>query len=151
MDSYTKKLHIKSPIKKVYEAISTQQGVAGWWTQEVEMDTRVGGVMTVRFDGGTYVTMKIRAATDNQEVMWGCTSQYFKIKGTPRTDEWVGTTIRFHLEDGGDGTTTLIFTHEGLTSALYCYQECVAGWDYFLASLKSYLEERKGTPYIKKQ
>ncbi len=147
MDDYTKGLQIKAPVAQVYKAISTQNGVQEWWTRDCRIDTMVGGEATFRFEPGIYATMKIRAMTDNQEVMWGCTSQHFPAQGSARTDEWVGTTLRFHLNDNGDGTTILSFTHEGLTPKLDCYKESEAGWNYFLDSLKKYAEVGRGTPY----
>ena len=45
-----------------------------------------------------------------------------------------------------DGSSTLIFTHEGLTPQVVCYDLCNAGWNYYLGSLQRYLEEGTWTP-----
>jgi uncharacterized protein YndB with AHSA1/START domain len=40
---------IKAPAAKVYDALATVDGVAGWWTKETTGKSKVGGVITVRF------------------------------------------------------------------------------------------------------
>ena len=39
---------IKAPISKVYEALSTVEGVAGWWTKETTGVSEPGGNVNVR-------------------------------------------------------------------------------------------------------
>jgi len=34
---------------KVYSALSTMEGLSGWWTEEVEGDSKVGGNLTFSF------------------------------------------------------------------------------------------------------
>lgn len=41
----------------------------------------------------------------------------------------------------------VIFTHQGLVPELECFDVCQTGWDYFLGSLKDYLETGKGNPF----
>ena len=43
------RIGIKAPANEVYKALSTVEGVAGWWTSETTGESRVGGAMTVRF------------------------------------------------------------------------------------------------------
>src|SRR5260370_7412505 len=43
------KLGIKAPAAKVYEAVSTPKGVAGWWSKDTTGTTGVGGKMTSVF------------------------------------------------------------------------------------------------------
>jgi hypothetical protein len=42
--------------------------------------------------------------------------------------------------------TTLVFTHDGFVKKDEAYERTRGNWEYFLASLKSYLETGKGTP-----
>jgi len=39
----------KAPLSKVYAAVSTVEGVAGWWTPETSGSSKVGGTIKVRF------------------------------------------------------------------------------------------------------
>ena len=43
------RIGIKATPAKVYAALSTVDGVAGWWTEETTGDSKVGGIVTVRF------------------------------------------------------------------------------------------------------
>jgi hypothetical protein len=43
----------------------------------------------------------------------------------------------------------LIFTHDGFAQVDEAYEQIRGNWEYFLDSLKSYLETGKGTPYVK--
>src|SRR5262245_630018 len=40
---------IKAPVAKVYAALSTVEGVAGWWTKETTGVSKPGGNIDVRF------------------------------------------------------------------------------------------------------
>jgi len=147
VDSYTNALTIKTSPKKLYEAITTQKGLSAWWTRQVEIYPQIGGTGTFRFGKETYTVMKIAKIVPSKEVTWKCVEHHFKTPGTDKTDEWVGTTVRFSIKENNDDTTTLLFTHEGLVPKLYCYKDCKKGWDYYLDSLKRYLETGKGRPY----
>ena len=40
----------------------------------------------------------------------------------------------------------MVFTHEGFVKKDEVYEQARGNWNYFLTSLKSYLETGKGTP-----
>lgn len=150
MDSYRNKLIIKTSPQKLYEAITTAKGLASWWTDQIELYPQLGGTATFRFQKDVYVVMKIGKLVPGKTVVWKCVEQYFPMKGTEKTDEWVGTTVRFEILENKDGTTMLTFIHEGLIEDLFCYESCKKAWDEFLESLKNYLETGTGAPYISK-
>ena len=41
--------HITAPREKVYEALTTIDGLAGWWTKQTCGDSRPGGIIRFRF------------------------------------------------------------------------------------------------------
>ncbi len=43
------RIGIKAPLSKVYDAVATAKGVAGWWTRDTTGSARVGGKVNVRF------------------------------------------------------------------------------------------------------
>jgi uncharacterized protein YndB with AHSA1/START domain len=48
------RIGIKSTPARVYEAIASVAGVAGWWTEETTGESKPGGVIKVRFsENGT--------------------------------------------------------------------------------------------------
>lgn len=43
------RIGIKAPVLKVRAAVSTVEGVAGWWTRETTGESEPGGTVKVRF------------------------------------------------------------------------------------------------------
>ncbi len=145
MDSYTKTLHIHASPQKLYQAITTIVGLKSWWTENTVMNNYN---ITFGFSDGVFQTMRLLEATPDKKVVWECIAQYFPVKGTDQTDEWVGTRVLFTIQANQDETTTLVFTHYGLTPQVVCYDQCNEGWDHFLESLKRFVEQGKGMPYM---
>jgi uncharacterized protein YndB with AHSA1/START domain len=143
-DSYTKTLLIRASPHKLYEAVTTARGLKGWWSD----DTVAGdGGITVRFGGEISQTLRLVDATPDKKVVWEWIAQHFPVEGTTQTDEWVGTRVSFEIQANPDGSSTLVFTHLGLTPQLDCYGQCNAGWNLYLESLRGYLEQGAGTPF----
>jgi hypothetical protein len=69
--------------------------------------------------------------------------------GTGYSDlaDWIGTRIRFEVQDLGNGKSRLAFTHFG-PNELECISACSSGWSFFLdESLRGYLETGRGQPW----
>jgi hypothetical protein len=66
-------------------------------------------------------------------------------------EDWTGTQLIFEIGPQSGATTELRFRHAGLTPKLACFDDCKRGWDYFMASLQSYVERGRGTPFGAKQ
>jgi uncharacterized protein YndB with AHSA1/START domain len=142
--TFTKTMHIHASPHRLYEAVSTASGVRGWWVANTVAND---GEITVRFGGGNFQTLRLMDLDPDKNVVWEWIDQYFPVEGTPQTDEWVGTRVSFEIQAIPDGLSTLVFTHLGLTPQLVCYGICEPGWNFYLASLKRYLEEGTGAPY----
>jgi uncharacterized protein YndB with AHSA1/START domain len=87
----------------VYAALTTVDGLAGWWTQDTEGDGDVGGVLRFRFGPAGGFDIKVLDAQPGKLVLW-------QVVDGPQ--EWVGTQIRFDLKQEDDFTVVL-FRHEG--------------------------------------
>ena len=147
MKNYQCTVEVAAPAAKVYEAITTEKGLKGWWTTTCEAGTGVGSRATFRF-GPTHNIMLTDKLAPDREVVWNCLEQHHQAAGLSRKDEWAGTRIKFRLESRSPASTVLHFEHEGLTPELECYQICEAGWGHFLKrSLKSLVETGKGEPF----
>jgi uncharacterized protein YndB with AHSA1/START domain len=121
----------------VFEALTTTEGLAGWWTP-VTGDGLTGGELTFSFGGAAQAVMRVDAAERGVGVRWtnlACV-----------VEDWVGTTVRFDLEATPAGGTELRFRHAGLTPRLECYRDCESGWDHFIPSLRAYVETGTGNP-----
>ncbi|MBJ8337803.1 SRPBCC domain-containing protein [Antrihabitans sp. YC3-6] len=119
----------------VYQALSTRDGLAAWWTTETTGDTEVGGVLQFRFDAGGF-DMKVVELVPSVRVLW-------EVIDGP--EEWVGTTVNFDLTQDGDWTV-VNFTHAGWKEPVEFMHHCSTKWATFLLSMKALVETGKGTP-----
>jgi uncharacterized protein YndB with AHSA1/START domain len=125
--------------ESVYKALTTREGLAAWWTTDVQGDGKIGGVLQFRFKlkeatGG--FDMKVRELKPAGRVLWEV------VDGPP---EWIGTKISWDVAQEG-GWTTVLFKHEGWREQVDFMHHCSTKWAVFLLSLRSYLETGKGAP-----
>ena len=130
-------LLIDSPIERVYQAVTEEEGLAGWWTVQVNAEPEVGSIADFKFGDRYRTVMKIAVLAAPIRVEWDC------VEGD---EEWVGTRIVISLEKQGD-QTLVRFTHGGWREATDFFASCNYNWGYYLASLKAFCETGKGTPF----
>jgi uncharacterized protein YndB with AHSA1/START domain len=146
MSHYKQSLVIEATPAAVYAALTTQRGLSGWWSQDCDAATAVGGTLQFRF-GPHYKHMRIEQLEPNREVRWLCTVAHIDVDRFTRKDEWVGTQIAFHLSPQGATQTRVDFEHIGLVPEFECHEMCVNGWRYFMESLRLYAQTGRGTPF----
>lgn len=130
-------MHITADRAAVYEAIATIQGVRSWWTIETYGDYEIGGTVNFNFTDDYQNKFRISQLVPNEKVVWEC------LTGS---DEWVGTTVSFHLDDH-DRKTRIRFAHEGYKDATDFMAQCSYTWARYLMSLRDYLEKGEGSPF----
>jgi uncharacterized protein YndB with AHSA1/START domain len=146
MSHYQNTLVLKASPAAVYAALTTPDGLRGWWTQDCEVATKVGGMIHLRF-GGTHKDMRIERMEPGREVRWLCTGAHITATALTHRDEWVDTQLVFRLTPDGKAGTRLHFEHIGLVPAFECYVLCSNGWRHYLGSLQQFVETGQGTPY----
>jgi uncharacterized protein YndB with AHSA1/START domain len=124
----------RSP-EKVYDALTTLEGLAGWWTDDTKGSPEVGGVIEFRFPAGGF-DMEVVEQRPSEGVTW-------KVVGGP--EEWIGTTVDWRLRQDGDYTIVL-FAHRGWKEPVEFMHHCSTKWATFLMSLKSLVETGTGAP-----
>jgi uncharacterized protein YndB with AHSA1/START domain len=131
------KVGIKSSTQnEVYKALTTIEGLAGWWTTNTLGDSKVGGLIQFRFGAGG-IDVKVLELRPAAHVVW-------QVVAGPA--EWIGTKLSFALKQEGDWTIVL-FKHEGWKEPVEFMHHCSTKWAVFLLSLKSLLETGKGAPH----
>ncbi|MFC5813532.1 SRPBCC family protein [Nonomuraea harbinensis] len=123
---------IKAPAADVYEALTTVEGLAGWWTADTRGE---GDVLRFRF-GADGFDMKVLEARPGERVLW-------EVVGGP--EEWIGTHVGWDLDRAGD-YTVILFKHAGWKEPVEFMHHCSTKWAVFLMSLKSLVETGKGAP-----
>jgi len=129
---------VKAPVESVFAAVSTVEGLSGWWTTDSGGSPEPGGELRFAFTDGAAV-MRVAERDRPRSVWWTCLGH----TGQP---EWAGTRVSFELTQAGPGVTRLAFTHHGLAPSLGCYDQCSARWSYLMGSLAAYAETGTGTP-----
>jgi len=128
---------IEAPSERVWDALTQPDEIAGWWAQEARVKPEVGSVGVFRFrPPAGDLQFEVAEMVQNKHVHW------VSRHGPP---QWAGTSVIWQLEPIPNGTR-LLFTHDGFVKKNEAYEQTRGNWDYFLDSLKSYLETGKGTP-----
>lgn len=131
------KIGIKSSTsKRVYQALTTLQGLSGWWTGSTYGEAeKIGGIIQFRFNSGGF-DMEVVDLEGERYVLW-------RVVDGP--EEWVGTMIHFDIQQEADWTI-ILFCHQGWRSPGEFMHHCNTKWAVFLLSLKALLETGAGTP-----
>jgi uncharacterized protein YndB with AHSA1/START domain len=129
------RIGVQAPPEAVYDALTTVDGLAGWWTEDTEGDAGVGGVVRFRFLPGGF-DMKVLDARPGEAVLW-------EVVDGP--EEWLGTRVEFTLKQE-DGFTIVLFRHEGWREPVEFMYHCSTKWASYLLSLKKLLETGAGDP-----
>jgi uncharacterized protein YndB with AHSA1/START domain len=132
---------IKAPAAKVYQAITEQDGLAGWWTTGATAKPQIGFINEFYFDEQHFNKMKVVRLDKSRRIDWDC------VDGDP---QWIGTHLSFELEEK-DGSTGLHFTHANWKDASPFFESCTFNWGFYLNSLRELCVKGKGTPYQERE
>ena len=135
------RIGIKAPAAKVYAALATIDGLAGWWTKDTSGHSKPGGHVAFVFHtaagdeiGG--FGMDVLELTPEHKVHW-------RVKDGPA--EWVGTEIEFMLSRE-DEHTIVMFSHRQWREQAAFMAHCSTKWATFLLSLRDLVETGQGQP-----
>jgi uncharacterized protein YndB with AHSA1/START domain len=133
---YTQQLTIHAAAGRVFDALTTLDGLHRWWTTIVTGSADPGGTLRFGFAGlDEQIVMRVDAVRPRSAITWSCVAH-------TRDQEWTGSTVRFGLADRGPQACQLNFRHTGIGRDLVA-----EGWKHFLASLAAYAEHGTGSPY----
>jgi uncharacterized protein YndB with AHSA1/START domain/DNA-binding transcriptional ArsR family regulator len=138
-DAFEVRTVAAAPVEAVFRALTTLDGLAGWWMPDVDGSPAAGGEVTWRFDG-EHVTMRVVHVEEPSLVVWQCTE-------STRFPEWMGNSLWFDLQARDSSSTTIAFSQVGLTPSCDCYGICSGGWDHYVRSLADFAAGQGGHPY----
>ena len=128
---------IKSSPNDTYRALTTREGLAGWWTTDTQGNCNVGGVIQFRFGDRGFIGMNVLELDSAKRVLW-------EVVDGPQ--EWIDTKVSFELTQDDD-FTIILFKHQGWKEPIEFMHHCSTKWALFLMSIKSLVETGKGAPY----
>ena len=136
------RIGIKSSPAAVYNALTAREGLAAWWTNDTQGESKIGGALQFRFadtrgvEMGSFA-MRVLDLQPARRVQW-------EVVGGP--DDWIGTRISFDLKQEDDYVIVL-FKHQDWKEPVEFMHHCSTKWATFLTmSLKPLLETGTGTP-----
>jgi uncharacterized protein YndB with AHSA1/START domain len=133
--------YVKAPVAAVYKALTTREGLAAVWTEELIVEPEEGFINEFDFGDNYGTKMKVAALSQDKRILWEC------VASDP---EWVGTGVSFDLTEK-DGVTAVVLRHFDWRELTGFYRWCNYNWAMFLLSLKNYCEDGEGTPYQKRK
>ncbi len=124
------RIPIRAEKAKVFEALTTQEGFAQWWTSDCVVKPTVGFINEFRLGPEAHYRMKVILLQPGRAVEWKCLNQH---------DDWSGTQISFVVTEKGE-YTYLDLKHTGFTAENEEYGSINFQWGQYLALLKHYCE-----------
>jgi uncharacterized protein YndB with AHSA1/START domain len=121
---------------QAYQALTTNEGLSGWWTRDATGDNRVGGVVQFRFGDGGF-DMEVMELDPGKRVRW------LVVDGP---NEWIGTRIDWDLREDEYGAVVM-FKHQDWKEPVEFMHHCSTKWAMFLMSLKALVETGEGAPW----
>src|SRR5216683_3092238 len=67
-------IRIRAPRARVYQALSTRDGLQGWNTPDLEGDVAQGREFTLRYGDGVSFRWKVSKLDSGSAVSWECTA-----------------------------------------------------------------------------
>lgn len=126
--------------KAIYDGLATSDGVNGWWSNHAEGPEGPGSTMKVAFpDAPITFDFEVTKETPGENVTWRC------LAGPP---EWVGTDVSFDIETDDEGSTSVLFSHDGWATTEDSYPFIAYSWAQILPRLKALVEDGKRDPFF---
>lgn len=127
---------IQTTPDRLYEAITTQQGLSKWWTPEVKAEPVIGALNEFHFHG-TILKFRVDRLEPTYLVAWS---------GVQVPADWEGTQVLFDITPAND-TINLKFSHIGFASPGGSFGVTSYSWAQYLRSIKLLLETGEGEPF----
>lgn len=128
---------IKATPGKIFENITTAEGLDKWWTKSSKGTSEIGALYTLHF-GSEYNWQAIvtKLIEDNE----------FELQITHAYDDWMNTKVGFILKPVNE-VTSVEFYHTGWQRCNEHYKISTYCWAMYLRLLKRYTEHGEQVDY----
>ena len=130
-------MHINSPKKEVFKALTESDKLSKWYTTIVKGEFRLNEIITVEFVNFAEFKFKVVALTQNESV-------YLEIVESEFGN--VGHIMKYDLDEN-DGKTRVRYTYEGFNEMDDSYSNMNYSSAKYLESLRQYCQTGKGEAF----
>ncbi len=134
MPNIKHRVGIVAPADKVWDALTTSEGLAGWWASSA---TVTEAEFQLEFTGLTTLTFAV------EEQIAGARLQ---LKSSTDPHPWGGSVLEFQLR-AADDQVFVTLLHQNPRATDEEFQFFMTKWPLFLVSLKQYAETGAGMPF----
>ena len=131
-------VNVKATPDTIYKAVSTEQGLQGFWTSDSKAEPRVGSIATFGFGGPTQ-RMRIDELVPGKRVKWTALADF---------PNWDRTTVSWEISPAENGETGVLFRHADWPASVT--QDDLGSinysWGLIVERLKNYAETGKPNP-----
>ena len=138
--SLVHQVNVKASPDAIYEAVSTERGLASFWTTDSKAEARVGSTATFGF-GGPSQRMRIDELVPGKRVKW---------TGLADFPNWGDTTVTWEIKPADNGETSVTFRHANWPASVTADDlgSINHTWGMVVDRLRQYAESGKPVPYF---
>ncbi len=135
---------LKLKAETVFNAVSTEKGIQGWWSKNSNVGETVGSNSLLQFvKEGMEIDMQFetKVLEKDKKVIWECTAM--------PNPAWIGTKIITEINETPKGCD-IVFSHADFDKKWQGqdpFEQTKATWNHFVQSLKDYCEKGQGQPW----
>lgn len=140
MNNYSFEMETQKGAKEVFALLLD---IKTWWSGIYE-ETIAGQSSTINDEfsfsagGGMHFTrQKLLEQVPYRTIVWEVIESNLSFLDNPK--EWEHTKLRFDITETAATTTIITFTHEGLTPAIECYDQCSTAWSQYFTNFQKML------------
>jgi uncharacterized protein YndB with AHSA1/START domain len=131
---------IFAPIRKVFDCLSTPQGLDEWWTKTSGGSPEAGNTYQLNFGPGYKWKARVTACK---------APEHFELQMTEADKDWLNTKVGCRLDEKND-RTLVEFYHTGWPKGNDHWRISNYCWAMYLRIMKRYLEHGETVPYEKR-
>ena len=130
-------LYINASKEKIFDAFSLPKHLDNWWTLKSSGKPELDAVYNLNFTDEYNWFAKVSKVKQND---------FFFLKMTEASTDWIPTTFGIELEESNNGTL-LKFSHSGWQHNNHEYRNSSFCWAMLLNGLKNYIEKGITIPF----
>jgi uncharacterized protein YndB with AHSA1/START domain len=131
------RINISAPKSRVFNALTTKNGLRGWYTPNIEGDVAQGETVVFKFSDEDPFHWHFVELESPTHVRWRC------IQGPGNAS---GTEVIFRLSDHKDGRTTVECDHDGFEESDKALRACNTLWGILMDRLRKFSETDRPQP-----